>query len=334
MVDVVAGCTLDDYYIYYDAEGNPAFIYDRYEEETFAYMRNLQGDIIGLVNSAGNVVVRYYYDAWGNIIWEDHGSNYSDLAQKNPLRYRGYVYDEETGMYYVLSRYYSPDKCRWINADNRFDDGAGFAGYNLFSYCANDPVILFDPEGGFVISTLTICVIVGFVVGSTIGGVVGNQYASSKCFSGWDRTRCVLTGAAVGGVGGGIIGYVATPLVINATGAAGVSVSSSGLSTVAAVGTSFGKIGTLIVNNGQQIIDWERITLHGWQRMTSRGVTPNMIELWVKTGKALQQAGDKVLYVTRQGAVVVDKAGRVITAYTSRDFDQGMQKIIEKLFGR
>lgn len=70
------------------------------------------------------------------------------------------------------------------------------------------------------------------------------------------------------------------------------------------------------------------------KRQNKRGVTPVMAEYWVKTGKALQQAGDKVLYVTRQGAVVVNKAGQVITAYTSQDFDENMQRIVNQLFGK
>lgn len=143
-----------------------------------------------------------------------------------------------------------------------------------------------------------------------------------------------MTGVAIGGVGGGAIGYVAAPLVVSVTGVAGISITSTGVSTVAAVGTSFGKIGTLVINDGQQIINWGRTTIHGMQRMAERGVTPVMAEYWVKTGKALRQAGDKVLYVTRQGAVVVNKAGQVITAYTSQDFDENMQRIVNQLFGK
>ena len=87
--------------------------------ERFAYLRNMQGDIIGLVNESGAVVVRYYYDAWGKLLQtEVSNSAYNDIAEKNPLRYRGYVYDAETGMYYVRSRYYNSDICRWINSDD------------------------------------------------------------------------------------------------------------------------------------------------------------------------------------------------------------------------
>ena len=89
-----------------------------------------------------------------------------------------------------------------------------------------------------------------------------------------------------------------------------------------------------IVPYGQQIIDWSKTTWHGMQRMIERGVTQNMVGVWTKTGKASQQAGDKILYITKQGAVVIDIAGKVITAYTSQYFDPAMQEVVEKLFGK
>jgi len=82
----------------------------------YHYLHNLQGDIIGLVDASGNIVVEYKYDAWGKIIART-GSLVSTLGYLNPFRYRGYVYDEETGLYYLRSRYYNPVWCRFINAD-------------------------------------------------------------------------------------------------------------------------------------------------------------------------------------------------------------------------
>ena len=73
-----------------------------------------------------------------------------------------------------------------------------------------------------------------------------------------------------------------------------------------------------------KVIDWYRTTRHGFLRMSERGVTRNMVETWVRTGKALQQAGDKILYITKQGAVVINKTGQVITAYTSKYFDRNV----------
>ena len=68
--------------------------------------------------------------------------------------------------------------------------------------------------------------------------------------------------------------------------------------------------------------------------MAQRGVTQEMANLWVRTGKALEQSGGQTLYVTRQGAVVVNKAGQVITAYKGQHFDSNMIEVVRQLFRR
>lgn len=244
------------------------------------------------------------------------------------------MYESETGFYYLTSRYYNPEVGRFLNADIRFDEGAGMLACNLYAYCANNPINFYDSTGEFVVSTLLVCVIAGIIIGGTVGGVIGNSYANSKGYTGWSKARIILSGIGIGGAIGGVAGYFIAPAVVSATGVAGISVTFAGVSTIATIGTSFGKLGTLIVNNRQQIIDWGKTTFHGIQRMEARGVTQSMVEIWVKTGKALQQAGDKILYITRQGVVVVNKAGQVITAYTSEFFDENMKEIVNKLFGK
>ena len=261
------------------------------------------------------------------------------LLSAYAITYRGYYFDSETSLYYVSNRYYDPKIGRWISPEPNlytgvFDGGAGLAGYNVYTYCANNPVNYFDHTGEFIISTLLICVAAGAIIGGTIGGISGNVYANSKGYTGWKKTKSILTGIGIGGLAGGALGYFAAPTVVSATGVAGISITSGGISTIAALGTSFGKLGTLIANNGQQIIDWGKTTWHGIQRMAERGVTQNMVEVWAKTGKALQQTGDKIIYITKQGAVVINKAGQVITAYTSKDFNSAMQEVVEKLFGK
>ena len=89
----------------------------------------------------------------------------------------------------------------------------------------------------------------------SVGGFTGNAYANGRGYTGWDKTKCIF---CIGGLAGGAAGYFAAHLVVSATGVAGISVTSAGISTVATVGTSFRRLGTLIVNNGQQIIDWEK----------------------------------------------------------------------------
>ena len=289
----------------------------------YFYTRNGQGDITGLIDASGTEVVKYTYDSWGKPI-SITGSLATTVGAKNPYRYRGYRYDTESGLYYLQSRYYDPSIKRFISADDGIDLGAELLGYNMFQYCANNPVNNADPTGEFIISTLIICVVAGAIIGGAGGG-----YASKKIY-GKVKWEWVAGGIVVGG----LLGYFAAPAVVSATGVAGISITSAGISTVAATGTSFGALGTLISNNGRQIIDWGKTTLHGIQRMAERGVTQSMANAWVKSGKALQQSGGQILYVTKQGAVCVNKAGQVITAYTSKYFDATMKLVVEKLFGK
>ena len=95
---------------------------------------------------------RSAYDAWGS--YSMHGADGKKttdatfIGHINPLRYRGYYYDTETGFYYVSSRYYDPEIGRWINADNAIAGvGGDIRGYNLFAYCMNDPVNMSDHTG-------------------------------------------------------------------------------------------------------------------------------------------------------------------------------------------
>ena len=132
----------------YDSLGNPiAVLYNNGEE--YYYVKNLQGDIVGLVDKTGNWVVEYRYDAWGNIL-STTGSLASSLGAVNPFRYRGYFYDAETGFYYVSSRYYDPEVGRFISADSEISGvGGDIRGYNLYAYCMNNPVNMSDPDGNW-----------------------------------------------------------------------------------------------------------------------------------------------------------------------------------------
>ena len=129
----------------YGADGSPLTI--NYNGTTYYYVTNLQGDVVAILNSSGTAVVNYTYDAWGKP-FNPTGSMASTLGYYNPLRYRGYVYDEETGLYYLQSRYYNPTIGRFINADNQLATG-DFTGLNLFAYCDNNPVVRVDPNGQF-----------------------------------------------------------------------------------------------------------------------------------------------------------------------------------------
>ena len=137
----------------YDESGHPLTM-RRYNDAdlthnyiTLHYICNLQGDVVKLVYGTSNTVyASYTYDAWGNVLSAVENGSY-DYAAINPLRYRGYYYDSETGWYYLQSRYYDPALGRFINADGYASTGQGFLGYNMFAYCENNPIIFCDKSG-------------------------------------------------------------------------------------------------------------------------------------------------------------------------------------------
>ena len=131
------------------------------------------------------------------------------LGQLNPLRNRGYVYDTETGLYYVYSRYYDPEIGRFIspepNVDHgEFDEGAELLSYNVFVYCANNPVNSFDPDGEAVAN------IVGGIVGGVAGAALGYLLAKQLGLKGWKKTALIAAATVGGAALGAFLGpYVA-----------------------------------------------------------------------------------------------------------------------------
>ena len=131
-------------YYFYDSDGQMMGL--RYNDVNYYPIRNLQGDVVALTDYNGSKVVEYVYDSWGKVE-NVTGSLKDTLGKDNPIRYRGYYYDEETGLYYLQSRYYDPATCRFVNADNITDSGAGLLANNLFAYVANNPINYGDPTG-------------------------------------------------------------------------------------------------------------------------------------------------------------------------------------------
>ena len=123
-----------------------------YNGSEYFYVFDLLGNVIGLMNESGQLVVTYTYDAWGN--QRVVGSNGSEntlptfIGNINPYRYLGYRYDAETGYYYLQARYYDPEIGRFISIDdaNYISDDIS-SSINLYAYAANNPVMFVDPNG-------------------------------------------------------------------------------------------------------------------------------------------------------------------------------------------
>lgn len=197
----------------YDESGRPLTLRWYYNEaetwyNAYYYICNAQGDVVKLVSDSGATIAAYSYDAWGTLLsiqGESNGDAF--IAYANPLRYRDYYYDTETGFYYLQSRYYDPAICRFVNADSYSSTGQGILGCNMFSYCNNCPITRDDPKGEFFGA---ICGAVGGFVGGLVGAVINGdddplQSALIGAGTGFIAGACVDFAVATGGVGGIVI---------------------------------------------------------------------------------------------------------------------------------
>ena len=148
----------DTLLFYYDSDANVTSF--KYNGTMYYYIKNLQGDIVKIIDQAGTEVAGYVYDAWGTIHSQTGDPN---IRRLNPFRYRGYVYDEETSLYYLQSRYYDPFSGRFLNADDTAFIGATgtVLSCNLFTYCENNSIKYTDKTGTFLISAFATYIIAG-----------------------------------------------------------------------------------------------------------------------------------------------------------------------------
>lgn len=185
----------------YDTNGVPLTM--TYNGTVYYYITNLQGDVISLELADGGSGAQYAYDAWGNII-----AMSGTLAELNPLRYRGYVYDQETGFYYVSNRYYDPEIGRWINSDDTTNLGAEGAmlSYNLFAYCLNNPVNRFDVDGNWSLSNRAkiaigvAAIAVGVIATALTGGAATPVLVASLKIAATSATIGAIKGAGISAV--------------------------------------------------------------------------------------------------------------------------------------
>ncbi len=162
-------------HFFYDAQSRPAMV--DFNGALYSYIHNLQGDIVGILDNAGSLVVEYKYDAWGKpTLVRTLTTAYEALAELNPFRYRGYVYDEETGLYYLRSRYYSTNCGRFINVDSYSGKLGQSYAHNLSAYSYNSPIAFIDKDGYSATVVETIGRIY-FDVSSIDWNKVGNVFA-------------------------------------------------------------------------------------------------------------------------------------------------------------
>ncbi len=174
MGSVLQGQKTGDEYILYlhDENGNTYgfLLKNGTTQEYYYYIFNAQGDVIGILNANGTKVVEYTYSAWGEVL-SITGTLVSTIGQTNPIRYRGYYYDNETGFYYLQLRYYDPTTQRFINSDKYVSTGQGILGDNMFAYCGNNPVVFKDSNGEFWVLALVTVVAAAVITATAVATV-------------------------------------------------------------------------------------------------------------------------------------------------------------------
>ena len=220
----------------YDNNGKPYAFY--YDGTLYYYITNLQGDVIRIIDTAGATICTYTYDAWGRLL----NSSTNQIFKANPIRYRGYYYDTESGLYYLGSRYYDPQVKRFINADGAAlaaigSYNNGLTDKNYFAYCDNDPVSRKDDIGTFF--------------NTIIGGIVGGITAACSAALSGESGRNIAAAAAGGAVSGAISG-----LGIDAT------IATAGIGSVALVGAA-GAAGSLAGDLVESRIRGEKYEFNG-----------------------------------------------------------------------
>ena len=179
-------------YFLYDSYGNLTSI--RYikgtTDKSYYVATNIQGDVLGIYSGSGDLIASYDYDAWGKCTVINHVTGNS-IGELNPIRYRGYYYDTETGLYYLQSRYYDPQVGKFLNSDSLIDN-RNPTNLNVFAYCANNPVKNEDPTGHILIGALT-----GGIIGAATGAIVA-----------FVKGKSIVSGALTGAVTGAAVGVI------------------------------------------------------------------------------------------------------------------------------
>jgi RHS repeat-associated protein len=186
-------------YYFYDNSGVSGI---KYNNSNYFFIKNLQGDIIRIVDSNNNILVKYEYDSFGNITSiRDNNDNVitdpTNIGLINPFRYRGYYYDSETGLYYLNSRYYNPVWGRFINADGIIGANKDLISQNLYAYCSNNGINKFDVIGDNAAAAI-LPTLGGAFIGFTFQ-FISNELNNEE----YDKD---LIPATIGGAVGGAVG--------------------------------------------------------------------------------------------------------------------------------
>lgn len=170
------------------------------KDHKYFYLRDVFGNILGILDEKKSLIVKYKYNAWGEIT-EIISDSDTDIGELNPFKFKGYYYDRESSMYYCKSRYYVPEWCRWLNADNpKYLDFNNVKSANLFAYCQNDPILGSDEEGKF-----WLCFFVAVLISGLVSAAVDAIFSIAN---GEEITVKSIVTSFIGGATGAALSFV------------------------------------------------------------------------------------------------------------------------------
>ena len=195
----ISGSEVIDYL--YGAEG---IIGLKVNGSKYVYRKNVMGDVTHIYNESGEVVGKYSYSAYGECKVE---TDVGGIGERNPIRYRSYYYDNDTGLYYLKTRYYDAEVGRFITIDDiSYLAPETINGLNLYAYCGNNPVMFTDPNGTtkWWEWLLGAVIIVGALALSVVTAGLATPISAAL---GGGMLGAIVGGAVAGAIGGAIAGF-------------------------------------------------------------------------------------------------------------------------------
>ena len=287
-----------------------------YNDVPYYFIKNLQGDVIAIVDRDAQTVARYSYDAWG-VPTVTLDTSDCQIADINPFRYRGYYYDKEIGLYYLQSRYYDSQTGKFISSDDAVYGlmTTNESARNIFCYCHNNAVNMIDKDGHAAAN------IVGGIIGGVIGALLGYIVAEALGLKGWKKWALIGAVTIAGAVLGAILGpYIAkaSKHVINvinsgirkASNAAFKAASKVKKFTVSSkhLSNAGGRYAKFATTKQSQVQSWVSQAL----KSPNAAFHPNgsgSYYIITDMGKAIGTKGERLI------KIVFDTAGKIWTAY-------------------
>ena len=291
------------------------FLYDttgvagiKYNNEYYMLRKDILGNIIGILDKNGVVIVKYKYDGWGNhVVLDGNGAKLTaenctatnKVGILNPFRYRSYYYDTETGLYYLQTRYYDPETGRFITIDDiSYLAPDTINGLNLYAYCNNNPVMNVDPEGNKwwhwlagALAVIGAALVIGAITVLTAG--VGTTILAGT-FVG-----AVIHGAAVGALIGAGVGIVAGGII----GGAVSGWSAEGILTGMGIGFGVGAIIGAVIGGMSGAHGWYNAKAleftHAGSKEVVLGRSPGYVEIAKNRGATYFNTTDEIWNSTK-----------------------------------